>query len=82
LSRQYLALERLHFWVKEKNSSTAEIDYLYPYQGKLIPVEVKSGSDGRLKSGGVSNVMLPLQVELPKAPTNRQVVPLVQFGKG
>jgi hypothetical protein len=32
--------------------------------------------------GGVSNVMLPLQVELPKAPTNRQVVPLVQFGKG
>jgi hypothetical protein len=36
----------------------------------------------RFTSGGVSNVMLPLQVELPKAPTNRQVVPLVQFGKG
>ena len=50
LSRQYLALESLHFWVKEKNSSTAEIDYLYSYQGKLIPVEVKSGADGRLKS--------------------------------
>lgn len=50
LSRQYLALESLHFWVREKNSSTAEIDYLYSYQGKLIPVEVKSGAEGRLKS--------------------------------
>ncbi|TAE40532.1 MAG: DUF4143 domain-containing protein [Runella slithyformis] len=50
LSVQYLALDRLHFWVREKNSSTAEIDYLHPYQGKLIPVEVKSGTDGRLKS--------------------------------
>ncbi|MEI7581086.1 AAA family ATPase [Runella sp.] len=50
LSKQYLALGSLHFWVKEKNSSTAEIDFLYPYQGKLIPIEVKSGTDGRLKS--------------------------------
>jgi len=50
LAKQSSALAGLHFWVKEKNSSTAEVDYLYPYRGKLIPIEVKSGADGRLKS--------------------------------
>jgi uncharacterized protein len=50
LSQQYSALAGLHFWVKEKNTSTAEVDYLYPYEGKLIPIEVKSSADGRLRS--------------------------------
>ena len=50
LARQYSALHGLNFWVREKNTSVAEIDYIYKYEGKLIPVEVKSGSDGRLRS--------------------------------
>jgi hypothetical protein len=40
----------LHFWVREKKTSVAEIDYLFPFDGKLIPVEVKSGSEGKLRS--------------------------------
>ena len=40
----------LHFWVREKTDSSAEVDYLLPYNGKLIPIEVKSGSIGKLRS--------------------------------
>jgi predicted AAA+ superfamily ATPase len=43
-------MNKLQFWVREKKQSSAEIDYLYPYNGKLIPIEVKSGSIGRLRS--------------------------------
>ena len=50
LSSQYNAMSSLHFWVRDKNSSSAEIDFLFPYQNKLIPVEVKSGKEGTLKS--------------------------------
>lgn len=50
LARQYSALHGLNFWVREKNTASAEIDYLYPYSGKLIPVEVKSGAEGKLRS--------------------------------
>ncbi|MDD5360934.1 MAG: AAA family ATPase [Ignavibacteria bacterium] len=50
LAPQYDALSALNFWVREKNTSLAEIDYLYQYDTKLIPIEVKSGSEGRLKS--------------------------------
>lgn len=40
LARQYSALHGLNFWVREKNTASAEIDYLYVYDGKLIPIEV------------------------------------------
>ncbi|SJZ39682.1 hypothetical protein SAMN04488128_10136 [Chitinophaga eiseniae] len=50
LARQYSALHGLNFWVREKSGTSAEIDYLFVYEGKLIPIEVKSGAEGRLKS--------------------------------
>ncbi|MGV3632009.1 MAG: ATP-binding protein [Bacteroidota bacterium] len=50
LSNQNLPLDALHFWVREKNTSSAELDYVYPYESKLVPVEVKSGPRGRIKS--------------------------------
>ncbi len=50
LAFQHEALSALHFWVREKKTSVAEVDYLFPFDGKLIPVEVKSGSEGRLRS--------------------------------
>jgi uncharacterized protein len=43
-------LGSLHFWIRDKNGSSAELDFLLPYKGKLIPVEVKSGPTGTLKS--------------------------------
>lgn len=50
LAGKFNILSSLNFWVKEKNSSTAELDYVYAFKGKLIPIEVKSGKEGRLKS--------------------------------
>ena len=50
LAFQYNALSALHFWVREKKESTAEVDYLFQYDGMIIPIEVKSGATGTLKS--------------------------------
>jgi len=50
LAFQYNALSALHFWVKEKKESTAEVDYIFPFDGLIIPIEVKSGKEGTLKS--------------------------------
>ena len=38
------------FWVREKEGSRAEIDYILKYKSTLIPVEVKSGKTGTMKS--------------------------------
>ena len=40
----------LHFWVREKTNSNAEVDLVFQYQNLIIPIEVKSGSHGRLRS--------------------------------
>ncbi|GAA0556505.1 ATP-binding protein [Chitinophaga japonensis] len=50
LATQYNALSDLHFWVREKTSSSAEVDYLLQWEGKLIPIEVKAGAEGTLRS--------------------------------
>lgn len=50
LSKEYSPEASLVFWVREKKQSSAEIDYLINHKGKIIPVEVKSGSAGRMKS--------------------------------
>jgi len=50
LAFQHEAMSALHFWVREKKTSDAEVDYLYPFEGKLIPIEVKSGAEGKLRS--------------------------------
>ena len=38
------------FWVRQKAGATAEVDYLHQYRDRLVPVEVKSGSSGALRS--------------------------------
>ncbi len=39
-----------HFWVKETKQGNAEIDFVYQLKDMLIPIEVKSGKYGRLRS--------------------------------
>jgi len=41
---------RLGFWVRDKHQSSAEVDFVVPHRGKLIPIEVKSGKAGSLRS--------------------------------
>jgi len=50
LASNFSISNELHFWVREKTDSSAEVDYILPYNGKLIPIEVKSGSIGKLRS--------------------------------
>jgi hypothetical protein len=61
IAEQYVAQElliqkphfekgQLYFWARDKKGSQAEVDYLWQWQNKIIPIEVKSGSSGWLKS--------------------------------
>jgi predicted AAA+ superfamily ATPase len=40
----------IYYWSREAKSSTAEVDFIFEYKGKILPVEVKSGASGKLKS--------------------------------
>lgn len=40
----------LYYWTRDARNSTAEIDYLIVKNEKVIPVEVKSGATGHMKS--------------------------------
>ncbi|PWQ92722.1 ATP-binding protein [Leucothrix pacifica] len=39
-----------HFWVRKKAQSNAEVDFVLAHGNKIIPIEVKSGATGRLRS--------------------------------
>ena len=39
-----------HFWIREKKQSSSEVDLVFTFQEKVIPIEIKSGSEGTLKS--------------------------------
>jgi uncharacterized protein len=40
----------LFYWNREKGGTSSELDYLFQIEGRIIPVEVKSGTTGTLKS--------------------------------
>lgn len=42
--------ETPHFWVRQKANSSAEVDLVVPHGSMLLPVEIKSGMAGTLKS--------------------------------
>ena len=46
----YYVDPKLHYWVREKAGSESEIDYLIQYNADIIPIEVKSGTTGTLRS--------------------------------
>jgi uncharacterized protein len=50
LASKYNVLSELHFWTREQKDATAEIDFIYVFDGQIVPIEVKSGATGRLRS--------------------------------
>jgi predicted AAA+ superfamily ATPase len=42
--------ENLYFWSREKSKSNAEVDYVVQIAEKIVPVEIKSGSSGKMQS--------------------------------
>jgi predicted AAA+ superfamily ATPase len=55
VAQELLALDnrvsnQRNFWVRKKKDSDAEVDFVLQYDNKVIPVEVKSGHNAKLKS--------------------------------
>ena len=40
----------LTYWLREGRSNNAEVDYVLAIEGQIVPVEVKAGTSGSLKS--------------------------------
>ena len=55
VAQELLALDsrvstQRNFWVRSKKDSDAEVDFVLQYDSKVIPVEVKSGHNAKLRS--------------------------------
>ncbi|MBN2893084.1 MAG: ATP-binding protein [Bacteroidales bacterium] len=46
----YFIDRELFYWLRESKNSNAELDYLWEFKNQIIPIEVKSGKVGTLKS--------------------------------
>lgn len=64
LSISDLVSAKRNFWVREARNSQAEVDFLYSYEGEIIPIEVKSGDNSKLKS---------LHLFMEESPVNKAV---------
>ncbi len=42
--------EKTSFWVRESKQASSEVDFVIPFQNMLVPIEVKSGRSGTLRS--------------------------------
>lgn len=60
----------LFFWVREKTGSSAEVDYVLCIDEHIIPIEVKSGKTGKLRSLKIfmEEKESPLGIRISKAP--------------
>jgi predicted AAA+ superfamily ATPase len=52
------------FWVRESGNGNAEIDFCDQWNDRLVPMEVKSGSGGTLKSLGMFMVKAPQRIAI------------------
>jgi predicted AAA+ superfamily ATPase len=50
LVSDYRVSHKRGFWVRNKQGSDAEVDFILQFENKIIPVEVKSGHNSKLKS--------------------------------
>jgi predicted AAA+ superfamily ATPase len=60
----------MHYWHREERTSTAEVDYVIQVGSQIVPIEVKAGKTGRLKSIQIflDEKKLPLGVRISQRP--------------
>lgn len=83
LNPHYIEPE-LYYWLRETSKSNAEIDYVFAHQGQVIPIEVKSGTSGSLKSLHyfMANKKLPRAIRINSDHASKtQVKTLVSDGE-
>jgi hypothetical protein len=72
LRGNYLAgvLYPSYTWLREGRANNAEVDFVLSFDGQIVPIEIKSGATGSLKSlhqfVGEKNVPLYLVERLPE----------------
>lgn len=68
----YLPAE-VYYWQREQRSSTAEVDYIFNVDEHIIPIEVKAGATGRLKSLQIflQEKQSPLGIKISQEPLQR-----------
>ena len=49
-SQQFYQEPELYYWVREKKNASAEVDYVISEGPDIVPIEVKAGKSGTLKS--------------------------------
>ncbi|MCB1118426.1 MAG: ATP-binding protein [Chlamydiia bacterium] len=61
---------KLYFWERNKPGSSAEIDYVINLEGRILPIEVKAGATGRLRSLKIfmKEKKVPLGIRISSAP--------------
>lgn len=66
----------LTYWLREGRSSNAEIDFVVALGGQIVPVEVKAGGKGTLRSlhQFMSEKNAPLAVRFDSDPPSRQTI--------
>lgn len=42
--------EKQYYWVRDKNGTKAEIDFIWQFGAQMIPIEVKAGTNSHLRS--------------------------------
>ena len=62
IANNYKVSAKRNFWVNPKSGATSEIDFVYPFEGMCIPIEVKSGVNAHLKSLQVFMETCPHQI--------------------
>ena len=77
---QHLLAERpnreLTYWLREGRSNNAEVDYVAEFSGHILPIEVKAGKAGTLKSlhQFVAERRVPLAIRFDANPPALQTV--------
>ena len=77
---QHLLAERpnreLTYWLREGRSNNAEVDYVAEFSGQILPIEVKAGKAGALKSlhQFVAERQAPLAIRFDANPPALQTV--------
>jgi hypothetical protein len=73
----------LHYWLREGKDSNAEVDFVCTFSGKIVPIEVNSGSGGSLKSlhqfVGEKNVPLAIRLDT-NPPSIQQINTSIRIG--
>jgi hypothetical protein len=68
--------KNLHYWIRETKNSSAEVDYIVEFGARIVPIEVKTGHSGKLKSlhSLMAEKSLPFAVRFDANPPSRQSI--------